>query len=183
MSVTPDCAELVTGLLGCLGDETGAVLDAAAIHACAECGDAVRAFGGRAVLTPHAGEMAALTGRDAEWIGDHMEEMAIETAADLNAVIVLKAARTVIANPSGEAVTYPGGGPGLATGGSGDVLAGVIAGLISRRADPLVAAAWGVWVHGEAGAALTAQLGGPGLLARELLPLIPELLHSPATRG
>lgn len=177
MTAGPDGARLVSALLQGLGRASAAVLDAGAIAACADCGAAVRALSGRAVLTPHAGEMAALTGRDADYVQNNAAMLAAETAALLGSVLVLKGAETVIAAPAGDVLIYRGGGPELATGGSGDVLAGILAGLLARGADPIVAAAWAVWVHGEAGAAIATRLGGPGLLARELLALIPELLH------
>jgi ADP-dependent NAD(P)H-hydrate dehydratase len=176
-------ARLVGSLLHALGQGGAAVLDAAAIGACAACRDAVRSLAGRAVLTPHLGEMAELTGRDIDWIADHMEEVTARAAAELKAVVVLKSARTVIASPDGAALVFEGGGPGLATGGSGDVLAGILGGLLSRGVDPMTASAWAVWVHGEAGRTITARLGGPGLLARELLALVPGLLHPNAEEG
>jgi hydroxyethylthiazole kinase-like uncharacterized protein yjeF len=171
---------LVTSLLRSLGDKGSAVLDAAAIAPCSDCEQAIRSMGGRVVLTPHIGEMAALTGRDADWIEDHMEEAAGQVASDLNVVVVLKAAKTVISSRDSGPLIYSGGGPGLATGGSGDVLGGILGGLLARGADPVIAAAWAVWVHGEAGRRLTERLGGPGLLARELTELVPQLLHAPA---
>jgi NAD(P)H-hydrate repair Nnr-like enzyme with NAD(P)H-hydrate dehydratase domain len=72
---------------------------------------------------------------------------------------------------------YAGGGPGLATSGSGDVLAGIIGGLLARGAAPMVAAAWGVWLHGEAGKQLAQRSGPLGFLARELVPIVPSLLR------
>jgi NAD(P)H-hydrate repair Nnr-like enzyme with NAD(P)H-hydrate dehydratase domain len=123
--------------------------------------------------------MAALTGRPAEWIEAHPQAVAQEVADRLTAVVVMKGGSTVIAGPGADPLAYAGGGPGLATGGSGDVLAGLLGGLLARGTEPRVAAAWAVWVHGEAGRSITHRLGGPGLLARELPPLIPELLHAP----
>jgi NAD(P)H-hydrate repair Nnr-like enzyme with NAD(P)H-hydrate dehydratase domain len=71
---------------------------------------------------------------------------------------------------------------GLATGGSGDVLAGIIGGLVARGATPLQAAAWGSWTHGRAGEELTRRFANIGFLARELLPLVPRLLALPKER-
>lgn len=182
MSESEGHAALLTGLVEALDAHAVALLDAAAIAACRDCTSAIHALGGRVVLTPHVGEMAQLTGRDADWISDNLEDSATAAAEDLGAVIVLKSARTLIAAPGEEPLDYGGGGPGLATGGSGDVLAGIAAGLLAQGVAPRLAAAWAVWVHGEAGSLMTARLGGPGLLARELLAFIPELLYSPATR-
>lgn len=169
---------LVSNLLGLLAVAGAAVLDAAAINACRECAHAVRDRSAPVVLTPHPGEMAALTGRAAEWIVDNLAEIASEVAADLDAVIVLKSGRTVVCAPGAEPLLYRGGGPALATGGSGDVLAGILGGLLARGIDPVAASGWAVWAHGEAGRALTFRLGGPGLLARELLAELPRLLCS-----
>ena len=94
-------------------------------------------------------------------------------------MIALKAGDTVIAAPDGTLLLYRGGGVGLATGGSGDVLAGIIGGLLARGAAPLVAAGWGVWLHGEAGRRLGERIGPLGFLARELLAEIPRLMHRP----
>lgn len=178
MSGTDKDQILVAALAELLPDDAGVVLDAAALRACRECSDAVAKLDGRAVLTPHAGEMAALTGHKVEKIEADPEGVAREVADRLRAVVVLKGGSTVIAAPGGELLGYAGGGPGLATGGSGDVLAGVLGGLLARGTEPALAAAWAVWLHGEAGRTVTHRLGGPGLLARELLPLIPELMHS-----
>jgi ADP-dependent NAD(P)H-hydrate dehydratase len=169
---------LVEQLLADPPVQAALVLDAVAV-ACARplCERLASAFGGRLVLTPHLGEMAALCGCDEEAIAKDREGAALSTAKRFGAVLVLKASSTLVAAPDGKTLLhYPGGGVGLATGGSGDVLAGVIAGLVSRGASPLVAAAWGVWLHGEAGRALAMSLGPIGFLGRELLPQIPRLL-------
>jgi NAD(P)H-hydrate repair Nnr-like enzyme with NAD(P)H-hydrate dehydratase domain len=86
-------------------------------------------------------------------------------------VVALKGAETVIAAPDGAAFRYTRGGAGLGTSGSGDVLGGIVAGLLARGADPLRAAAWGVFLHGEAGNALALRHGAVGLLARGADPL------------
>lgn len=173
----------VSNLLGILDPEGAAVLDAAAINACKGCADAVRNRSAPVVLTPHPGEMAALTGKDVERITDNLAEAASEVAAELKAVVVLKSGRTVVCAPGAEPLLYRGGGPALATGGSGDVLAGVLGGLLARGVEPITASAWAVWAHGEAGRVVTARLGGPGLLARELLVEFPRLLCSKGVGG
>ena len=83
---------------------------------------------------------------------------------------------TIIAAPDGRSFLFEGGGVGLATSGSGDVLSGIVGGLCARGADPLTALLWGVWLHGEAGRILTQSVGRLGFLARELPDLIPGLL-------
>jgi len=173
----PDAAARLVQLVAeCARDDMALVLDAAAVACAGPLCDAVRAHTGRSVLTPHHGEMASLTGRDADAIAADPAAHAVEIAERFGAVVVLKDTETVIACPDGALLHYGGGGVGLATGGSGDVLAGVIAGLLSRGAAPATAAGWGVWLHGQAGRAVAARIGPIGLLSRELLPELPPLL-------
>lgn len=98
------------------------------------------------------------------------------------AVVALKGADTVVAAPDGKAWRYTGGDVGLATSGSGDVLAGIIAGLAARGADATTAALWGVYLHGEAGNALASRQGRIGFLARELSAELPALMERTARR-
>ena len=98
-------------------------------------------------------------------------------AARFNAVIVLKGATSWIATPDGALYRYQGGNVGLATSGSGDTLAGIVAGLSARGAPPVNAVAWGVYLHGSAGRARARRMGELGFLARELLAEIPPLLR------
>jgi hydroxyethylthiazole kinase-like uncharacterized protein yjeF len=156
------------------------VLDAAILAAAAEMTDAIRAHDGRIVLTPHPGEMIRLMRCDPARIHADPAGLAQEAARRFNAIVLLKGAETWIACPGEGLLRYPGGGPGLATGGSGDVLAGIIGGLLARGAAPRVAAAWGVWLHGEAGRRLAERIGPLGFLGRELLGEIPRLLAAPS---
>ena len=158
------------------GAEAGLLLDATAIACATGVGDALEPYAGRLVLTPHHGEMAALTGRSVDDIAADPAAAARAAAEHHGAVVVLKTSDTLIAAPDGTLLHYAGGGVGLATGGSGDVLAGAIAGLLSRGADPLVAAGWGVWLHGHSGRRMAARHGPIGFLARELLTEMPLLL-------
>jgi ADP-dependent NAD(P)H-hydrate dehydratase len=176
MSETPASTALVAALLGKARDDLSFVLDAAAIGACTDLTGVIRVHGGRVVMTPHYGEMAALTGRPVADIASNDEGVACEVADKYGAVVALKGSSTVIAAPDGMVVHYDGGGVGLATGGSGDVLAGLIGGLLARGASPLAAAAWGVWLHGEAGKLVGETLGPIGFLARDLLLPIPRLM-------
>lgn len=171
-------SDLVRQVVEALPANTAVLLDAAAIAACAYCRDAVRSHSGKVVITPHHGEMAALTGRTVEEVAAEPAAVARRVAADLNAVVVLKAAKTFIVAPEQDTLVFTGGSPGLATGGSGDVLAGMVGGLLARGGPALSAAAWAVWAHGAAGRALTARLGGLGLLGRELVDLIPPALNA-----
>lgn len=173
---------LVEALLGSPREGLSIVLDAAALTACSDLSTHVRAHGGRAIMTPHHGEMALLTGHPVEHIADNAEAVACEIAGRFAAVVILKSERTIVAAPDGPVLAYEGGGIGLATGGSGDVLAGIAGGLLARGADPLTAAAWAVWLHGEAGKRLAESMGPIGYLARELPALVPRLMNSTAPR-
>src|SRR4051812_44356410 len=114
------------------------------------------------ILTPHAGEMAHLTGHEKEDLQEEPVTVALRTAAAWNAVVALKGATTAIATPGGQAWTHRSHAPGLGTSGSGDVLAGVIAGLAARGASPEQAVAWGVALHARAGEALARRSGRVG---------------------
>lgn len=152
------------------------LLDAAPLACAGGLEGLIGAHDGRAVLTPHHGELAYLTGQSEEVIAADPEKAARDAAARFSAVVVLKHARTVIATPDGQALAHDSDTPGLATGGSGDVLSGVIGGLLARGATPLAAAGWGVWLHGAAGRAIAAEVGPIGFLARDLLRHLPKLM-------
>ncbi|WP_051971342.1 NAD(P)H-hydrate dehydratase [Massilia sp. 9096] len=181
-------ARLVHALLPRLsGTDTRVLLDAEAMGALLyppegpQSGDpAPFRFDVPVLLTPHAGEMAHLTGIDKDEIGNATDHHALEAAQRWNAVVALKGARTVIAAPSGERWQHEGGNVGLATSGSGDVLAGIIAGLAARGADLTQAVSWGVALHARAGERLAERLGRLGYLARELCDEIPALLEQTA---
>lgn len=169
---------LVEAVLGQLdpGSTPALVLDAGALCGHAALRDALRPHAGRAVLTPHAGEMATIldVGR-AEVEADPLAA-GRRAAALLQQVVVMKGARTSVISPEGEAWEYAGGGVGLATSGSGDVLAGILAGLLARGASPMQAACWAVWLHGEAGLSLARRIGPIGFLARELAAEVPRAM-------
>lgn len=128
------------------------------------------------VLTPHAGEMAKLCGREKAHVEREPEALARAFARRTRSVLVLKGATTHIAAPDGRLWIHPGGCHGLGTSGSGDVLAGVIAGLAARCGDAVRAALWGVFVHAEAGRALEGSVGSLGFLAREIPGPVPQIL-------
>lgn len=129
-----------------------------------------------AILTPHAGEMASVTGLKKNQVIANPDETALEYAKRWSAIVILKGNRTIVASPDGRLFQHQGDCPGLATSGSGDVLAGVIAGLSAQVSDPLQAALWGVYLHAAAGKSLTKKIGRVGFLARELLDELPKQL-------
>ena len=126
-----------------------------------------------AVLTPHPGEMARLTGVS---IGSRRIETASEAAVKWRKTVVLKGAHTVVAHPDARTMLSPYANPGLATAGTGDVLAGVIVGLMSQGLRPETSAALGVYVHGAAGEAVRSKLGDTGMIASDLLEEIPRVI-------
>lgn len=153
------------------------ILDAAAVCGLAAHADQVRRHKGRVVITPHAGEMAQLLDRSRDAVEADPLDAARAAANLLQAVVVMKGARTWIVDPEGARWLYEGGGVGLATSGSGDALAGIVVGLLARGVAPLNAALWGVFLHGEAGKRLAASVGPIGFLARELSAAVPGLLR------
>jgi ADP-dependent NAD(P)H-hydrate dehydratase len=167
---------LLTSVLRNPRADLSVVIDAMAIGCAKELQASLAPYEGRLILTPHHGEMAALTGRTEEEIDTDPLPIAREAARKFGAIVVLKGSDTVIATPDGTLLHYAGGGTGLATGGSGDVLAGAIAGLLSRGAAPVTAAGWGVWLHGQSGRRVATTSGPIGFLAREVPPEFPRLL-------
>ena len=100
-----------------------------------------------------------------------------ERAAVLHrSVVLVKGVTSHVVTPAGECWTYDGGASGLGISGSGDVLAGVVGGLLARGSEPLNALLWAVWLHGEAGTRLAQKVGPIGFLARELAAELPALL-------
>lgn len=170
----PAATELTIEALG--ADGPAFVIDAGALCNLQALAGALARHDGRIVLTPHAGEMARLTGLEVSEIEADPFAIATRAAAELGAVVALKGGRTAIAAPDGRTWEYSQGRVGLATSGSGDTLAGVIAGLLARGAAPEAAAAWGVYLHGEAGNRLSRTRGPVGFLARELLAEIPSVM-------
>ena len=128
-----------------------------------------------AVLTPHPGEMARLVDSAAD---EDRIALATSWASTWGKVVVLKGAYTVVAFPDGGAVLSPFANPGLATAGTGDVLAGVIAGLVSQGLSLADAAALGVFLHGSAAERVRSELGDTGMVASDLLPALPRAIDA-----
>jgi hydroxyethylthiazole kinase-like uncharacterized protein yjeF len=167
---------LVAALVPRLGDDATLVLDGAAVVALRHGAGLLAPLQGRAVLTPHAGEMASLLEVDKREIDADPPAAARRAAERFGAVVALKGAESWIATPDGALHHYRDGVVGLGTSGSGDTLAGIVVGLAARGADALTAAVWGVWAHGSAGALLARRTARVGFLARELLAEVPALV-------
>jgi len=154
--------------------EAPVVLDAGAVACLCAGSRLLHALEGRAVVTPNADELEAVYGvkfKD----GDRLA-FARRAAEEFRAVVVLKGRETFVVSPDGSAFVNRAGSVGLATSGSGDVLAGVIAGLVARGTEAARAAAWGVHLHALAGERLARRVGPLGFLARELPAEIPPLM-------
>lgn len=165
------------GLEGLVGSLYGTlvqpmVVDADALYALSRRRKVLAAPGGPRILTPHAGEFARLTGESPPTAADRACKAA-ELAGRCGVVVVLKGHQTVVSDGS---KTFLGttGNPGMATGGSGDVLTGVITAMLCQGLPPLAAARLGVHVHGLAGDLAAAQLGQVGMIARDLLDFLPK---------
>jgi NAD(P)H-hydrate epimerase len=153
------------------------VLDADGLNALAESPRVKGKLGARRVLTPHPGELARLTGKTADAINADRPAAARKAAREWGAVVVLKGAHTVVAHPDGRLSEDPHSVPALASGGTGDVLSGVIGGLISQGLEPFSAAVTGVYVHAAAGRRISEHIGDSGLLAGDLLLEIPLVMN------
>ena len=154
------------------GFSGSAVLDADGLNAAA---DLIPYEGmihpdGSLILTPHPGEMARLTRLSVAEIIEDKKEIAIQYAKEWNAVVVLKGARTVVAGPDGRVCVNPTGNPGLARGGSGDVLAGMTSALLACGLPAYDAAVCAVWLHGAAADRAAARRGEYGMLPQDIFP-------------
>lgn len=170
LSRKPAARALVRRLLACTTQPM--VIDADGIMALKGIRTLRRPAG--VVLTPHPGEMALLLGTTVKSVQANRKSIAVKTAQQLGAVVVLKGHRTVIASPKGKAAVNTTGNPGMATGGTGDVLTGVIAALIGQGLDPFAAAKAGVYLHGLAGDLAARRVGQVSLTAGDVLKELPN---------
>jgi NAD(P)H-hydrate epimerase len=153
------------------------VLDADGLNALAGEPDFLRRVAGPLVLTPHPGELSRLLGVPREEILGDRVTVAQDLATRLRVTLVLKLARTIVADATGGATINPTGNPGMASGGTGDVLTGLIAGLLGQGREPTLAARAGVYLHGLAGDLAARALGEEPLLASDLLERVPEAIR------
>ena len=130
------------------------------------------------VFTPHPGELSALIGAQVAAIESDRAGIALDFARERGGTLVLKGAETLIASPEGGLYVNTAGTRGLGTAGSGDVLAGIIGGLLAQQMDALTAAIWGVHLHALAGEAVAQDLGEDGLLASDFVERLPVVLRS-----
>lgn len=154
------------------------LVDADGLNALAEDSSTLGRASAPVILTPHPGEMARLMGCGAGEVLRDRVGAASGFAAAHRAVVVLKGAQTVVAPPDGAASFNASGNPGMASGGSGDVLSGVIASLLGQGLKPVAAARAGVFVHGDAGDRAAAERGERGMTASDLAGRLPEALEA-----
>jgi NAD(P)H-hydrate epimerase len=177
VSSVPETAELLRTVVN--RHDLPMVIDADGLNAFAGSQDALNAGGRTLVLTPHPGEMARLVGQTTAEIQAHRVEVARGFATRHRLHLVLKGYRTLIAAPNGEVWVNPTGNPGMATGGTGDVLTGLTAGLLAqhpkRAVTEVVAAA--VYLHGLAGDIAAQEIGETGMIAGDLLNALPRALR------
>ncbi len=154
------------------------VLDADGINACVGHTGIFKDAKSKLVLTPHEGEMARIIGLDVKDISQNRKDVALKFANEYNTVLVLKGHNTVVASPTGDLYENQTGNSGMATGGTGDILTGMIASFIGQGAEPFTAAVLGVYFHGLAGDMALRSKGTLGLIATDVLNKLPEVLKA-----
>ena len=176
MSVCDDTRALVRGFLEAC--DKPLLLDADALNCLADDPSVLRRVKAPVVITPHPAEMGRLLGVSAGEVNADREMTAKRFAADYGVIVVLKGAGTVTAAPDGRAVINTTGNSGMATGGSGDVLAGICASLLAQGGEPFDSAAAAVYLHGLAGDLAAARLGKISMLPTDLLDALPQAFLS-----
>lgn len=172
LGTAPETVELVLALYR--DSPKPMVVDADALNILAAAPGGLEGAAGPRILTPHPGEMARLLGTESKLVQERRQESAVELATRTGAVVVLKGAQTVIAAPDGRLALNPTGNPGMAVGGMGDVLAGLLGGLLCQQVAPWPAACLGVYLHGLAADLLAAEQGiNFGFTASEVAARLP----------
>jgi ADP-dependent NAD(P)H-hydrate dehydratase / NAD(P)H-hydrate epimerase len=153
--------------------ELPAVIDASGLNAFAGRAAEINPDRRPRIITPHPGELSRLLGRETKDINANRLDAARDAARETRSVVVLKGHQSLIADPDGRVNVNPTGNPGMASGGMGDVLGGIIAALLARGVDPFDAACAGVYIHGLAGDILREEIGDTGLAAMDLADKLP----------
>ena len=178
VSQHPNAVDMVRHLLTSMpsGVRPRLVVDADGLNILAKSANWWRRIHEDAVLTPHPGEMRRLTDATFEEVQANRLAAARKAASTWRKTVLLKGAYSIVVVPEGQAVINPFANPVLATAGTGDVLAGIVAGLLAQGLSSLHAAAAAAYIHGAAGEQLRDELGDAGAAASDLLPLIPRVL-------
>ena len=171
LSVCDDTKNLVQSVI--TNCEKPLVIDADALNCICNKLEILKNLKAPAIITPHPGEMARLLHSTPKTVNSNRENTAIDFAKKFGVVTVLKGAGTIIASPAGEVYINHTGNSGMATGGSGDVLSGIIGSLLAQGASPIKAAAAGVFLHGTIGDLAAEKLGKISMLPTDMIDMIP----------
>ena len=171
LSVCDDTKNLVQSVI--TNCEKPLVIDADALNCICNKLEILKNLKVPAIITPHPGEMARLLHSTPKTVNSNRENTAIDFAKKFGVVTVLKGAGTIIASPDGEVYINHTGNSGMATGGSGDVLSGIIGSLLAQGASPINAAAAGVFLHGTIGDLAAEKLGKISMLPTDMIDMIP----------
>jgi NAD(P)H-hydrate epimerase len=170
----PETRELVCRLVHDLPQAM--VIDADGVNNLAGDSSCLKDAAGPRILTPHPGEMARLVGLSVGEVQTKRLELARQSAVDFGVTLVLKGAQTLVAAPDGRVSLNPTGNPALASGGTGDVLTGLIGGFLAQGLNPWDAARLGVYLHGLAADFFVSRYGPRGLIAGDLIEIFPDVL-------
>lgn len=154
------------------------VLDADALNAFSGDAASIGSRNSPTVLTPHSGELGRLLGITTAEVNVDRSGSGITAAALSKGVVILKGFRSLVVSPAAEAAVVSTGGPALATGGTGDVLTGVVVALLAAALDPFAAGWAAAWIHGRAGDVLASRLGERAVVASDLLEVLPSIMKS-----
>lgn len=171
LSVCDDTKNLVQSVI--TNCKKPLVIDADALNCICNKPEILKNLKAPAIITPHPGEMARLLHSTPKAVNSNRENTAIDFAKKFGVVTVLKGAGTIIASPDGEVYINHTGNSGMATGGSGDVLSGIIGSLLAQGAAPINAAAAGVFLHGTIGDLAAEKLGKISMLPTDMIDMIP----------
>ncbi len=158
-----------------------AVIDADGLNALAPKLDSIRKAQKKLIFTPHPGEMARILGTSVPEVQENRIQVARDFALQRGVILVLKGARSLVASPAGEVFINPTGNPGMASGGMGDVLTGMIGGFLAQGLPSLEAAKLGVYLHGLVGDLVAYQKGERGMAATDLIEETPKVLRALAS--
>lgn len=172
LSVCDDTKNLVQSVI--TNCKKPLVIDADALNCICNKPEILKNLKAPAIITPHPGEMARLLHSTPKTVNSNRENTAIDFAKKFGVVTVLKGAGTIIASPDGEVYINHTGNSGMATGGSGDVLSGIIGSLLAQGAAPINAAAAGVFLHGTIGDLAAEKLGKISMLPTDMIDMIPK---------
>lgn len=176
LSTDPEVEKLIIKLIPSI--KKPFVLDADGLNAVAKNIAVLKKINTDAVITPHPGEMSRLSGLKIKYIQDNRKKIAQDFASEYGITVVLKGHKTVVANPQRDAYVNATGNPGMASGGCGDILTGMIAAFLGQRMEPFKACKLAVYVHGLAGDLVAEENGETSLRATDILNKLPEAINS-----